>query len=135
MNVIGFNFTRISANKENKKDKLEKINSNLEFTNIAKESIDMLKEAHVAKIDFKYNIDYQPTLAAIDMEGVILIKSEEKEVDNLIKTWKKNKMEDEVKIPLFNLILKKCSIKALQLEEELNLPQHIQLPKLQKKIE
>jgi len=135
MNVIGFNFTRISANKENKKDKLEKINSNLEFTNIAKESIDMLKEAHVAKIDFKYNIDYQPTLAAIDMEGVILIKSEEKEVDKLIKTWKKNKMEDEVKIPLFNLILKKCSIKALQLEEELNLPQHIQLPKLQKKIE
>jgi hypothetical protein len=135
MNVIGFNFTRISANKENKKDKLEKINSNLEFTNIVKESIDMLKEAHVAKIDFKYNIDYQPTLAAIDMEGVILIKSEEKEVDKLIKTWKKNKMEDEVKIPLFNLILKKCSIKALQLEEELNLPQHIQLPKLQKKIE
>jgi len=135
MNVIGFNFTKISANKENKKDKLEKINSNLEFTNIVKESIDLLKEAHVAKIDFKYNIDYQPTLAAIDMEGVILIKSEEKEVDKLIKTWKKNKIEDEVKIPLFNLILKKCSVKALQLEEELNLPQHIQLPKLQKKIE
>jgi len=33
---------------------------------------------------------------------------------------------------LFNIILKKSTLKALQIEEELNIPLHMQLPSLKK---
>ena len=48
----------------------------------------------------------------------------------LTKSWKKNEIPDGTKIPLFNVILKKCTTKALQLEEELLLPSHIPMPQL-----
>ena len=44
--------------------------------------------------------------------------------------WKDKKMPDDFRNTLFNLILRKASLKALQLEEEMNLPIHMQLPTL-----
>ena len=45
--------------------------------------------------------------------------------------WNKDKkMPENFRMTLFNLILRKSSLKALQLEEEMNLPTHIQLPTL-----
>jgi hypothetical protein len=44
--------------------------------------------------------------------------------------WKKNKVPDEIKLLVFNFVMTKCNLKALQLEEEFSLPPHIPLPKL-----
>jgi len=35
-------------------------------------------------------------------------------------------------VSLFNIILRKCHVKALELEEDLNLPLHVQMPSLQR---
>ena len=48
----------------------------------------------------------------------------------LKKDWKKKKFNHPVKLPLFNFIMEKCNLKALQLEEEVSLPFHIPMPKL-----
>ena len=37
-------------------------------------------------------------------------------------------LPEEFRLSVFNLILKKSSLKALQLEEELNIPLHIAMP-------
>jgi hypothetical protein len=48
----------------------------------------------------------------------------------VLKKWKNKKIEDEVRVPLFNLILTKCNLKALQFEEEFGLPTHIPFPRV-----
>ena len=46
---------------------------------------------------------------------------------------KKKKFTHAMKIPLFNFIMNKCNIKAIQYEDELGLPIHVQMPKLKAK--
>ena len=48
MQVIGFNFTKISAERE---DKLERysLNTNIEFTNLEKEEVELLKDSNAIK--------------------------------------------------------------------------------------
>jgi hypothetical protein len=56
---------------------------------------------------------------------------EPKDVKSVLKDWKEKKVSDDFKIKLFNQILNKCNLKALQLEDELNIPPHFRLPTLQ----
>ena len=53
----------------------------------------------------------------------------DKEIEGLIKSWKKDKkLPDEVNLQVINSVLRKCTIKALDLSEELQLPPPIALP-------
>jgi len=44
--------------------------------------------------------------------------------------WKNKKISDDIRMPLFNMILTKCNLKALQFEEEFALPTHVPMPRL-----
>jgi len=46
------------------------------------------------------------------------------------ENWKKKEGNENVRLLVYNTILTKCSIKALQMESDLNLPSHLPLPKL-----
>ena len=50
--------------------------------------------------------------------------------DNLDKGWKDKEIPEEFRIAIFNIILRKASVRALQLEEELNLPYHMPFPSI-----
>jgi hypothetical protein len=54
--------------------------------------------------------------------------AESKIIKDFIKQWKQKKLPEEHRILIFNVILKKSNLKAMQLEDELNLPLHIPLP-------
>jgi hypothetical protein len=41
------------------------------------------------------------------------------------------KIPDKMRVPIFNFIMSKCNIKALSLEDDLNLPYHIPMPRLE----
>jgi hypothetical protein len=60
--------------------------------------------------------------------GNLIISIESKESKEVLKQWKDKKLPEEFRLNIFNVILKKVSLKALQFEEELNLPPHIPLP-------
>jgi hypothetical protein len=45
------------------------------------------------------------------------------------KLWKKKEMPNAMRLPIFNFILRKCTAKALTLQDELGLPTHIPLPR------
>lgn len=133
MKFIGFNFKKINVEKLSDSFKNLKINTNLDISDIEKISSDVLKtKEEIIEVKFKYLIDYEPKIAKVDFEGVVLITVEPKIAKDILKKWESKEILEEVKIPLFNFIIRKASIKALQFEDDMNLPSHIPFPSLRK---
>jgi len=128
MRVIGFNLKKLAVERKKEiKGKLE-IKSNLSIDSIEKEKIDIAGE--VLKFDFAYEIKYEPNFADILFKGTVLVIPDDSK--KILKDWKKKKIQEETRMPIFNFIMSKCNIKALQLEEEFNFPPHIPMPRLSK---
>ena len=64
------------------------------------------------------------------MAGNILISVDPKKGEEILKDWKNKKLNDGMRLVIFNSILSKANIKAIQLEEEFGLPIHFKLPSL-----
>ena len=132
MKIIGFNFSKISAEKIKDIDGKFEVKTNLEINKIEKHSIDLVSKnvANAAKVDFKFSVLYEPGFAKIFLEGFVLLMLEDAPFKELIKKWKNKKIQDEIRLPLFNFIMSKSNIKSLQFEEEFALPTHIPMPRL-----
>jgi len=143
MKLLGFNFTKINAEKK-LEFKSTAINTDIEFLEIEKDKIEMLKDSEIIKISFRFAVNYkeeaekeekketkQENSGKISFEGTILFSTDKEESKEILKAWKKKEIPPQFKVSIFNLILNKCSIKALSLEEDLNLPYHVPLPKVQ----
>jgi len=153
MQVIGFNLTKILA--ERFPDfKSGPINTNIEFTNVEEDKVSLIKDSEVVKINFKYSVIYseqkeqkkqdkkkadkagsdkeESKRAEVSFEGNVLLTLSKDELKNIQKEWKKKQIPSGVQFPLYNLILKKCSIRAAQLEDELNIPPHLPIPQLRR---
>lgn len=131
MKLLGFNFTKIHAEKQ--KDNLDnlKIGTRIDVSEIKEANPGMLKTKEVVlTVKFLYGLDYEPDIAKIDLEGHLLISLEPKKAREVLKEWKNKKMPEDFKLTLFNVVMRKSTLRALRLEEELNLPAHFQLPSL-----
>lgn len=133
MKLLGFNYTKINVEKYKDSFKDIKVNSQVDVSDIeeVKQEVFKSKDEFLA-VKFKYKIEYTPDVAVILLEGNILVSVDVKLAKEVIKQWKGKAMPDEFNIPLFNIIFRKAGLKALQLEEEMNLPPHIQMPVLRK---
>ena len=132
MTVVGFALSKILIErKEAIKGKIE-VKSKLNVKNMKKEDIKLVEGKDVLRFDFDYSISYEPDLAKVDMQGHLLLMVEPKQTKELLKAWeKKAQVPEDVKIGVYNTIFHKCNIKALELEEDFNLPPHLQLPYIQ----
>ncbi len=129
MKIVGFNLNKVSIDKkEEPKAKLE-IKYNIHIDDIQKEEV-KASEKNYLRFSFTFSIDYLPNIANIEMKGTIVTVDVADESKEILKDWKKKKFEGAAKVGLFNLIMHKCNLKALQLEDEMNLPLHVPLPKL-----
>ncbi|MEX0920573.1 MAG: hypothetical protein WDZ69_03265 [Candidatus Pacearchaeota archaeon] len=137
MKVVGFNFSKISI--ERMKDSLNskeelKANTSIDVSEIKEVKSHILKtKEQVLDAKFTYGIKYDPGFAEINIGGNIIVTIEPKLAKEVLKQWKNKKMPEDFKVFLFNTILKKSTLKALYLEEELNLPLHMPLPSFKKK--
>jgi len=132
MKIIGFSIHKISVERKNPiKGKL-KIKSNLNIDDIIKEKVP-ISTNEALKFDFSYNINYEPNIAKIEIKGSVIALDDKNESEEILKEWKKKKYTHNSKIALFNFIMNKCNIKAIQFEDEVGLPLHIQMPKLRPK--
>ncbi len=131
MRIIGFSFKKFEV--ERKKDikgKLE-IKTNLQIDDIEKEKIDLAGE--ILKFSYTYSIKYEPSFAELSFKGTVLVVPDNpKDIKTILKEWKKKKLNDDLRVFVFNFIMSKCNLKALQLEEDFSLPPHIPLPRLSK---
>lgn len=124
-----FKFLKVFAERsEDFKGEL-KITPNIHIKSVDKHTSDLNKQESL-KVDFKFDVDYSG-LGKISLEGLLYLIMDAKTLKETISTWKDKKLNDEVKSIILNLIMHKSSVRAMELEEELNLPLHVQLPRLQ----
>ena len=131
MKVIGFNFNKISVEKLSERPEDLKVNTNIKVSELRTMKSDVFKtKDEIILAEFSYIINYEPETAKLEFKGVVMISLDQKKAKAILKEWKKKEMPDDFRNALFNLIMMKSNIKALQLEEEVNLPYHIPLPSL-----
>jgi hypothetical protein len=133
MRFIGFNFKKINIEKLKDSVKDLKFNTKIDISSIESLKSDLVKiKDEPIKIDFVYSILYEPDFAKIELAGSLILSVEPKLAREVLKGWKDKEIDEDFKIAIFNIILRKSNIKALELEEELNLPIHMPLPSLKK---
>jgi hypothetical protein len=133
MRLVGFDFKKISV--ERFKDQAEslKFNTKIDISSIDTIKSDIFKsKEELLKIDFVYSVLYEPEFAKIELKGNLILAVEPKMAKEILKGWKDKQTSEEFRIFIFNIILRKSNIKALQLEDELGLPPHVPLPSLTK---
>ncbi len=133
ISILGFNLTKISGWKNPEfKGKIE-ISTSINISSIDKKEFPLLND-EVLKVVFSFKIIYKE-LGEISLEGELLLRTDKKIFKDVLKEWKEKKVNTEFQTLVLNLIIQRCSIRAIELEEELNLPIHINLPtlKLEKK--
>ena len=128
MKLAGFNFTKILVERFPDSKGVVNLNTDINIKSIEKPANDILKE-EIIKIDFVFNLIYE-NLGQIVLEGSLVLVAEDEFAKEILKKWKDKTLDEETKLAILNVIMQKCSLKALQLEEEMNFPYHIQLPRL-----
>ncbi len=133
MKVLGFNYDKISIEKLSTSFENLKINTGIDISEINSIKSGFLKaKGEIISIKFKYLIEYSPEIAKIEFKGNLLLEVDFKISREILKQWKNKEIPEDFKMTLFNVILRKSNIKALQLEDEMNLPYHVPFPTLKK---
>ncbi len=134
MRLMGFNFNKIDVEKQPvDRPKDLNINTNIDVSEIKNIKSDILKtKEEIIATTFSYVVNYTPDYAKIELGGTVLLAIESKLAKTITKEWKNKKMTEEFRMVLFNIILAKSNVRALQLEEEMNLPYHIPMPSLKR---
>jgi hypothetical protein len=102
-------------------------------TNIKLKDLEKVKDSKDAlKISYDMVVEYGD-LGKISIGGLIFVSSDSKTIKEIQKSWNDKKFDSAEHVTITNMIIKKASIKAFSLEDELGLPIHIQLPSLELK--
>ncbi|MBS3114747.1 hypothetical protein J4448_06620 [Candidatus Woesearchaeota archaeon] len=131
--IVGFGFTKLSAEKkEVAKGKID-INNNVSIKDIKEDSFSLgNNNQNVLKFIFEFTSKYEPNIGNILFEGELLYMEDPKKVKEILSSWKKDKkIPKEIMGGLLNTILTKCNVQALILSQEINLPPPIPMPKVQ----
>ena len=125
LKLIGSRLTKVLAEKN------PDFNGKMSMkTNIKVNSLEKTKESKdILKLSYTLDINYED-LGKILIEGLLFISGDQKSIKDLQKIHKEKNFESPEYIAITNLIIQKASIKAFELEEEMNLPIHIKLPML-----
>lgn len=131
MKIIGFNYTKVSAERVAKWQPIKNINTNIQFVDIVKDEVEAMKDLEVIRLSFKFDVHYEPKNATISLEGLLFLNLDPNESKEVIKQWsKKKEVAESLRNNVVKFLWKKCNLKAFQLEEELNIPTHLQLPQI-----
>ena len=130
MKLLGFNFDKISIEKKKKLERPVNINSNVEIKDIKKAELDLLGKKDTLLFDYEFTVDYNHDAVKLIIQGnvLILFNEESEDIKKILQDWKKKELSKEINISLLNLVFSKCNLKALQLEEDLNIPPHLPNP-------
>lgn len=135
MRIIGFNFTKLSVDRTETPQPTEKVDieTTMDITSVSEVKDHPIKtEDKAISVDFQYGVDYKPNFAKVDIKGRLVLMVDSKIAKEVLKNWEKKEVPEDFRMFLFNIVLKKSTLKALQLEEELNLPLHIPMPSFRK---
>ena len=131
MPIVGLNFEKITAEKTSTISGEVQVKNNVRIKDVKTENIAIKKSDETLKFSFEYAVNYEPNLGNITLEGHVLYVEDPKKIKEILAAWKKDKkITPGVMQSIMNHIIVKCSIKALTLSQETNLPPHLPLPTL-----
>jgi len=129
MKLIGFNLTKMDLEKKSDNLKDLKISTSIDILDVKEVKSDFLNSSgSLMGVKFEYLINYEKDIAFLKFYGNIVVSMDPKQADEITSKWKDKKLPEGFKLAIFNIILRKSTIKALQFEEELNLPLHMPFP-------
>ena len=128
--IIGFNFRKINIERKKKLTQGMKVKYDMDISNVYEQDIAMVAEKNkVLGFDFDFKIAYGPDIADLGIFGSVMYMFSDEEAKKTLDLWKKSrKLSKSVSVPIINMILDKCNIKALELEQDLALPTHLPMP-------
>lgn len=126
--LVGFRYTKLNVERNEELKGELKITPNINIQSIEKFKSDSKQE--IIQIDFQFGIDYT-SLGKVELNGKMFLAVDSKTIKEILDGWKNKKLDNKINLIILNTIMQKASLKALELEEEMNLPPHIQLPRLQ----
>tara|TARA_Y100000034_G_scaffold14075_1_gene14713 strand:- start:22073 stop:22495 length:423 start_codon:yes stop_codon:yes gene_type:complete len=135
MTIIGFNFTKISVKRENSITGNISIKKKVGIENLRTKEMGLSTNQGALEIDFTYGVSFlnekKKNVGNIDLAGNFVFLNEKKLITEVIKQYKKDRsIKQEIITPLLNYTFAKCTLEALLLSKEVNLPMPVQLPKL-----
>ena len=133
MAIVGFNFTKIEAEKlEAAKGKIN-VSNNVAINAVEEKNLALGNDKQkVIAFTFEFTSNYEPKIGQIKLTGETLLMEESKKVKDLLEGWKKEKkLPKEIMTGIINTILGKCNIQSLILSEQVNLPPPLPLPRVQ----
>jgi len=126
--LIGAKFLEIEAKRNpDFSGKLE-LKTNINIVSIEK----VEKSKDTLKVIYNFGVDFGD-LGLISLKGALFLLTDAKTLKNILENKENKEYDSEEYIIITNLIIQKASLKAFELEEELNLPIHIKLPSLSPK--
>ncbi len=132
--IIGFNFTKISAEKKGSPKGNIKVRHNISITDVDESKSNIGKGKKAINFKFKFSSEFDPDIGSINIEGNVADLANEKDSRELIKEWKKNKnVKKEFATRILSKALRECSVEAITLSKEMNLPSPVPLPKIETK--
>lgn len=130
MPIVGFNFTKINIEKKDRMGSGERINSNVNITNVEQEKLNLGPSEEILRFNFEFTVDYASAGEA-KLSGYVAYLDSPEKIKEYLSSWEANKTIDPATLSsILNTILFKCNIKTLNLSQEVNLPPHIQLPRV-----
>jgi len=121
--LVGFNFIKISAERNPTYDGKIETKSNVSIDKL--EKVKNSTKQDTLKVDFSVDIDYGD-LGKVDLQGNLFLIADAKVIKETVSAWESKKEPTNLQLGIVNIILQKTSIKAIQIEEEIGLPIHLQ---------
>ena len=130
--ILGFELAKINVERKNRPTSNVKVKHNLNIDSVKELTIERMGKRKSLDISFTFKVDYEPNLGNIAISGNLLYTAEDAALNKVISQWKsKKKVPKEASLEIVNAILTKCNIKSLELAEDVNLPYHMPLPKIE----
>ena len=121
--IIQANFLEINAKRNPEFSGKLKLKTSIKINTLEESK----KTKNVLKVGYTFEIDYGD-LGKVKIKGELYLLSDPKTAKILLNSKENNNYNTQEYTEITNLIIKKASVKAFELEEELNLPIHIKLP-------
>ncbi|MEK6919164.1 MAG: hypothetical protein AABW73_03940 [Nanoarchaeota archaeon] len=135
MRVISFGLTKQFAEKLSEPNANFNVSNGINIKDIQQIKVDFIKDEEALNFSFEFRISYDKDIAKISFNGNILVALDKKSAADILKRWNDKKIPDLVRVPLFNFIMARCTVKAMQFEEDFNLPKHIQIPQFRGQVD
>lgn len=135
MTIVGFSFTKMNVERKGPVKGKVNIKNNVSIKAVEKADVSLgMANQDGLRFTFEFTTTYEPKIGEIVLTGDVVDLQPEKKVEEVIKSWKKEKKIDaSIMTQVLNTVLSKCNVQALILSKDMNLPPHIPLPKVTSK--